>query len=566
MRLAFVALALGALVLGYIGLHEYLSSRPRYGTGVLDLVYWDLQLFVLDSAPLQDGGELPLTLQFARFAAPAATLSALFATVSAIMRGRIALVRARYLLRNHTIVCGTDPAQTFLTQRLAADGRRVVIVAPDGQADATASGLPRDVLWISGDPRLAAVLQAAGINRAREVMALTSDSAFNGEVAVTVRTMADLVGPKLTCFAEVADAELCAELAARALGAGRSPKVEVVFFSRHDRAARRLLDRYPISAAGETGGDGQIAVLVVGDGALRDALTREMRRRWSGPTGLAAPGSAGSQSLVVRAASEIVGVDSAASLFGAEGQAAQAPSHVFVCLDDDAAAIRTGLKIVRLLEPDTGIVVVATPVSTVFGRELAALAQPQAAAVKTTNSIGRRPEPGRLVLHNVTETVYSPEAVRRGDVEDMARAAHEAYVAGCRDRGDTPETNSSMVPWDALPEFKKEDNRDQAADIGRKLVAIGATVVPASGSEASFAFDDDEVERLARMEHSRWLRRRREAGWSYAPEKDEDALKHPDMVDWDALTAESQAKDRVAVLEIPGQLRTAGFAIVRGVT
>ena len=64
MRLAFVALALGALVLGYIGLHEYLSSRPRYGTGVLDLVYWDLQLFVLDSAPLQDGGELPLTLQF----------------------------------------------------------------------------------------------------------------------------------------------------------------------------------------------------------------------------------------------------------------------------------------------------------------------------------------------------------------------------------------------------------------------------------------------------------------------------------------------------------------------
>jgi RyR domain len=218
------------------------------------------------------------------------------------------------------------------------------------------------------------------------------------------------------------------------------------------------------------------------------------------------------------------------------------------------------------LEPDTGIVVVATPVSTVFGRELAALAQPQAAAVKTTNSIGRRPEPGQLVLHNVTETVYSPEAVRRGDVEDMARAAHEAYVAGCRDRGDTPETNSSMVPWDALPEFKKEDNRDQAADIGRKLVAIGATVVPASGSEASFAFDDDEVERLARMEHSRWLRRRREAGWSYAPEKDEDALKHPDMVDWDALTAESQAKDRVAVLEIPGQLRTAGFAIVRGVT
>jgi hypothetical protein len=40
---------------------------------------------------------------------------------------------------------------------------------------------------------------------------------------------------------------------------------------------------------------------------------------------------------------------------------------------------------------------------------------------------------------------------------------------------------------------------------------------------------------------------------------------HPDMVSWDGLTAESKDKDRSAVREIPGQLGTAGFVIVRGI-
>jgi voltage-gated potassium channel Kch len=558
MRTGFVALALGALILGYVGLRQFLESRPQYGTGVLDLIYWDLQLFVLDSAPLQTGGELPVALQIARFAAPAATLSALYATARAVLSGRITLVRARYA-RRHTIVCGTGPPLVFLAKRLVAEGRQVVMIEPEAPADISASGLPPQVLRLRGDPRDPEVLRAAAVRQALEVMALTTDSAVNGEIAVAVRALAVGIAPGPECYAEVADPALCAELAARAVGAGRSTDVQVMFFSRHDRAARRLLDRYPVAPVGRMASGDHVAVVIVGDGPLKDALIKELSRRWSQHTGVASDGPP----LATKTASETFEMQTAAGLQVESGDNGRVtPSHVFICLDDDATAIRAGLKVSRLLGPGVRHLVVATPVSTVFGRELAGVVHPaEAMPTVETGPSGS----ARLTFHNVTETVYAPEALRRGDVEDIARAAHDAYVNACRNRGETPETNPSMVPWDALPDFKREDNRDQAADIGRKLAAIGATVVPALGHEAPIAFDDDEVELLAHMEHDRWLRRRRAGGWSYAAVKNETARQHPDVVSWDELTERSRDKDRSAVREIPGQLRTAGFAIVRGI-
>jgi RyR domain/TrkA-N domain len=558
MRTGFVALALSALILGYVGLRQFLASRPVYGTGVLDLIYWDLQLFVLDSAPLQTGGELPLALQIARFAAPAATLSALYATARAVLYGRITLVRARYA-RRHTIVCGTGAPLVFLAKRLVAEGRQVVMIEPKAPADVSASGLSPKVLRITGDPRDPVVLQAAGVRQAREVMALTADSAINGEIAVAVRALAVGIAPGPECYAEVADPELCAELAARAVGAGRSTEVQVVFFSRHDRAARRLLDRYPVTPVDQMASGNHVAVVIVGDGLMKQLLTKELSRRWSQHTGVAGDGPP----VATKTASETFEMQTAAGLqveSGANGRVT--PSHVFVCLDDDATAIRAGLKVSRLLGEGVRHLVVATPGSTVFGRELAGLVHPAETMPMVGTGVGGS---ARLTFHNVTETVYAPETVRRGDVEDIARAAHDAYVNASRDHGETPEANASMVPWDALPEFKREDNRDQAADIGRKLAAIRATVVPALGREAPIAFDDDEVELLAHMEHDRWLRQRRERGWSYATEKNESERQHPDIVSWDVLTEESKDKDRSAVREIPGQLRAAGFAIVRGI-
>ena len=75
-RVLLVAgMAIAALILGYIGLSQYLSQQvvPQYAKGWTDIVFLDIQLFVLNAAPAAGPGPIPVPLGIARFLAPAAT-------------------------------------------------------------------------------------------------------------------------------------------------------------------------------------------------------------------------------------------------------------------------------------------------------------------------------------------------------------------------------------------------------------------------------------------------------------------------------------------------------------
>ena len=51
--LLVVGMAIAALILGYIGLSQYLSHQvvPQYAKGWTDIVFLDIQLFVLNAGP-----------------------------------------------------------------------------------------------------------------------------------------------------------------------------------------------------------------------------------------------------------------------------------------------------------------------------------------------------------------------------------------------------------------------------------------------------------------------------------------------------------------------------------
>ncbi|MEV4088885.1 hypothetical protein AB0J43_52345, partial [Nonomuraea fuscirosea] len=117
---AFGVLALLSLVLGYAGLRAYLADQPQ--VSFLDLVYYDLQLFVIDSTPLGEGGPLPWPLEIARFTAPAVTVYALIETVRLLLSSEVRRLRAREASR-HAIVCGTGALGQALTHRLREEGR-----------------------------------------------------------------------------------------------------------------------------------------------------------------------------------------------------------------------------------------------------------------------------------------------------------------------------------------------------------------------------------------------------------------------------------------------------------
>jgi uncharacterized membrane protein len=151
-------------------------------------------------------------------------------------------------------------------------------------------------------------------------------------------------------------------------------------------------------------------------------------------------------------------------------------------------------------------------------------------------------------------------------IERLAKAIHDTYGAVHEAGGQTaldevPGGSASLGPWDQLPREFKESNFAQAREIGEKLAMIGCLTVPAFDPALDFAFDDDEVQLLARLEHERWVGERTAQGFEFGPVRGDRT--RPDLVPWEWLSDETRTKNTQAVRRIPGMLARVGFQVLR---
>jgi hypothetical protein len=153
--------------------------------------------------------------------------------------------------------------------------------------------------------------------------------------------------------------------------------------------------------------------------------------------------------------------------------------------------------------------------------------------------------------------------IEESQVERLAQAIHERYLAEQTRHGVAMGASAAMTPWPSLDEDLKEANRDQARDIAVKLATIGCSVVPASTAADRFFFAADELDLLACHEHLRWNRQRTLAGWRHGPRRDDETKRHPSLVPWAELPESEKVKDREAVANIPTVLAAAGLRVVR---
>ena len=162
----------------------------------------------------------------------------------------------------------------------------------------------------------------------------------------------------------------------------------------------------------------------------------------------------------------------------------------------------------------------------------------------------------RLVLRDVLLT-----AAR----EVLGQVIHARYLVN--QQGRKSPDDPSMQPWENLREDLRESNRQQADDITAKLRRIGCAMLPVAGREPMpFNFTKEEVEIMAEVEHARWMRERRLAGWVYGPERDPDHKITPYLVPYAELPREPedvQEWDREAVRAIPEVLAQAKFEVNR---
>lgn len=540
-----------ALTLGYLGLAQYLTAHPVKGTtgNWTDFLYADLQLFVLQP-PLGPTGPIPGTLQIARFLAPATTVLAGLETIRLLLGEQLRRWAAAYA-SGHTVVTGDGVTAFELARRLRADHRKVVLVST-GETAADQARLAR-LINVSGDPADAATLRAAGVRRASVVYACADRSAKNAATALRIREIGRARGRPVVIYAQVRDVDIRVALRARRIGAVGDLGFQLDFFAIEEIAARVLLDQYPLAAQGSPVAE----VVIHGFDRLGQAVLREV--------GLRSPASGPPLPVTVRGAAHAavptfltrfplvsrrcqVRADCAAddAELAAPGAA---PRLVFICLPDTDEAMQTGLAAAHAQSGPADRVVICVeeplPFSVIFTGNRALL-----------DDIG-----GRLSIFEVHHQACVPEQIQADLTEQLARAVHRSYLREGSTRGDTRATSPAMVSWEDLPEELRNSNRAQAAHIGLKLAAIGCVITPETEAAPKFSFEDDEIDRLAVLEHDRWASEWRARGYRYGPARDD--RHHPDLVDWADLSQTAKDKDRDTARELPALLHEAGFQILR---
>ena len=163
------------------------------------------------------------------------------------------------------------------------------------------------------------------------------------------------------------------------------------------------------------------------------------------------------------------------------------------------------------------------------------------------------------------------ENLDKNIVEKLAEAAHKIFyedliVKGYKYEPVTQESkkeNGLLKPYTILSEDEKESNRNNVRDIPNKLASVGYVMVKTRGNETISKFKNDEIEKLAKMEHERWMQEKLSNGWQYSKKTNRSKKLHKSLIPWEKLSEDEKEKDRSLVKGIPRILSEAGYSIIK---
>lgn len=574
-----IALWVGAMVLGYLGFWRYYQIHPGEKPHAIgDLVYYTMQLVPMISGALPH--PVPLALEIARHLLPIVEGYAGVVALVVVLSRQLERLRLAGL-RDHVIICGLGRKGLLLARRFKTLGLATVIIERAAENPFVGQCRDEGLMVLISDATQDDALVKAGARSARYVIAVCGDDGVNAAVAAAARRLgARRRARPLTCVLHVVDPRVCELLREGELSPESAGGVRLDLFNVYELGAREMLSEHPPTPHGDVAATHP---LVVGLGRLGRSVIIQAARDWQPhfrKTGerlrITALGRdaerrvAALQARYPRLADfceitpcslDLVAADfqCAPVIFDAQGRCDV--TAAYVCVEDETLALATALTLAHDLRGCRVPVVVR--VSEHVG--LVTLAR----AAQSRTGTGEGPE-APLYAFALLERTCTPEIVLGGTHETLARAIHEEYIHEeyVRRRsglGESRETNPALVPWGELPARLQEANRSQADHIGIKLAAAGYELNPLTDWDADlFSFTSQEVERLAELEHERWVDDYAKAGWTYAAgEKNIKARTHPSLVLWSELSEEEKEKDRDVVRLLPVFLARSGFQIRR---
>lgn len=537
---------------GLQGFHVLSPSAP-----LLANLYATLQLFSLNGS--FGNQKLPLALEIARFAAPALTL---YTAALAFADGSVQAARrlkARFLWRNHIVVCGLGSEGMAITSSLVADGEKVVVLDPAPPADhmQSVAATPRAVIIRANATDLNA-LRKAGLKRARHILIFCGTDAQNIDVWNHLRSLKNL--NDLSIRVHITDTYLANRLE---LVNSIHPSLRIV--NTHHIAVRQLFQAYPLDRLYNTHSKEAPHVVLVGFGEMGQHVLLEAIRLYSsespGPLRVTIVDRMASQAWASFVAHRpnveqlciaflveppVGNRHTVAGLVAAAGPV----SAWYVCLRDDNETLREAFDLHQsCIQTVTANAPIFVRLRTSPGFEQ--MIDQHGGQLKLLNGI---------LPFGAFREVLTAQVLLAESLDKLACCFHEHYLASL---DEVNPFHPVQQPWSRLSDTYRRSNIHAADHLAVKLRALGIRLERRGDEQTTTVFTQDEIKELARKEHVRWCTERALDGWAHAPNR-VDALKlHPNLKPWIDLDPQVQSHNIQQAKNIAAIASEGGWVLKR---
>ncbi len=564
--ITFILCAVTAILLGIQGLQQ------RDGAQFSTSLYLALQLFTFQGGDVD--GMVPLSLEIARWLAPATTLGGIYAAAYTYFGHWWGRVRLAWFIRDHILLCGAGQKGLSLLRDLLLENPRRPIVLIEPRELPEREELQRaGVVVLQGEAGTAALFKTAQLGRAAALVCLTGDDRTNIGIALaaTACLPESRSAQPLEIHVHVGDVEGRHILQRnQILDLQEDPRHRIRLFNCFVNCARRTWELHPLEWDPACGLRDEVHLVIGEMGAMEKAMIVQ-----AGHIGHFRDGRRVTVHLISSRAKQDAasllkdypGFESCAQLKVTPIEAAEDFVEGVV-----AVASQAGAAALFTVVPSTRDAPAALTEALLLGERFRSLNVEAVLRVLLDAPVGDAVR--QVVEANASlrawiqflpdmDEACGMEAVFHQSLDQVAKQIHETWKKGTEEqirdaeaRGDAAtaarhRAKETYREWEDLTEEQKDVNRLAADHITTKIRALGLDPSRKQEVEEAWAsMDAATLERLSRMEHERWAAPYRMAGWKLG-ERDPIKRTHPNLLDYDALDEATRQYDSDQVGKIP---------------
>ncbi len=568
LRIVFV-LAVTSFVLGIIGHYQIYFVSPNGEVAKSnDYSYWDifystLQMFILESDAETGSAKWTIYLQLARFLAPIVIIWSAFRAVMLILANQISTIQ-RARLKNHIVIIGSSN----LVNRLIRDyseNYNVIQIASNVIKKLKITDGNR-VFQIEGNATSDEILRTARVNFSKRIFIATGSESYNRNIAYSLGSFLEAVPikDKITCHYELRSGTKQAANITQHLN---NEKVSLNYFNPDRITARELIKAYPphFKRLPSTG-DKPMHILLVGFSEFGQELAKQLIRvcHYLDLQNLRLTiVDEGNHRSWKRFKKELPALNMVADVVFEDFDPCSLTLDHWDKLQDEERGVFDAVYIANFDQEESYNVALDARDG------LGTKTNPDLVVVCSIEPISELGDgPGAItVLYNIDKASWTLENFINGKADEDhngqegAKSIHDNYLKQVKvhkesltDLKDWKEKEAHKN-WDLLPEYLRDKNRDQADHIPIKTKIILQSLSTINRKEDFINNNQGLIEKMAELEHRRWMASSVVAGFRYGENRDELIKRtHPDIIHYDRLNEDTKNYDRNVVESLVNKL------------